>query len=133
MQLIRFLLVGVLNTGIGLSCIFTAMWLFELDYRLANIIGYFIGCSIGFVLNRLWTFRHQGSWWGSLIAWLAVVAASYSLNFLVIIALHYGLMVNAYAAQLGGIVTYTVATFVGCRYVAFRDLVSVPVMREGAA
>ena len=56
-----------------------------------------------------------------------------SLNFLVIIALHYGLMVNAYAAQLGGIVTYTVATFVGCRYVALRDLVSVPVMREGAA
>ena len=91
MQLIRFLLVGVLNTGIGLSCIFTAMWLFELDYRLANIIGYFIGCSIGFGPNRLWTFRHQGSWWGSLIAWLAVVAASYSLNFLVIIALHYAL------------------------------------------
>lgn len=122
MQLVRFLIVGVLNTCVGLSCIFAAMWLFDLDYRVANALGYAAGCGVGFVLNRLWTFRYRGSWWSSLVRWLGIVGVAYALNLVVVIALHQDLDVDPYLAQFGGIVVYTVAAFLGGRHFAFRDL-----------
>ncbi|MEP6908237.1 MAG: GtrA family protein [Pseudoxanthomonas sp.] len=121
MQLLRFLVVGVLNTGLGLVCIYAAMWL-QLDYRVSNGIGYAVGISVSFVLNRNWTFRHRGDWQNSLGRWLGVTALAYSLNILVLIGLHQRLGVNAYAAQLGGAVTYTLAAFMGGRYFAFQML-----------
>jgi putative flippase GtrA len=121
-QLVRFLLVGILNTAMGLTCIYAAMWLLHLDYRLANAVGYTVGCGIGFLLNRSWTFRYSGSWWRSLARWLAVVAVAYGLNVLAVVALHEGLHVDAYAAQIGGVAAYTITAFLGARSLAFRDL-----------
>jgi putative flippase GtrA len=117
-QLLRFLVVGVLNTAVGLACIYAAMQVF--NYRLANALGYTVGCGIGFLLNRSWTFRHEGAWWGSLARWLGVVAAAYSLNLLTVVALHEGLGVNAYVAQLGGVFVYTASSFLGGRHFVFR-------------
>src|ERR1700731_806989 len=121
MQLVRFLLVGVLNTGIGLACIFGAMWLLGLDYRLANVFGYAVGCGVSFLLHRSWTFRHDGPWFASLVRWLAIVAVSYGVNLLTLVFLHERLGVNAYLAQIGGTAAYTFVSFVGARHLAFRD------------
>ena len=118
MQLVRFLLVGGLNTGLGLGVIYGLMWA-GADYRAANATGFAVGCAVSFVLNKSWTFRHGGGWRSSLGRWLAVVALGYGLNLLVVVALHEGLGVNAYASQLGGMVAYTAVTFLGGRYFAF--------------
>lgn len=122
MQFVRFLLVGLCNTVVGMSCIFLAMWLFEIDYRVANAIGYAVGCGVAFLLNRSWTFEYQGAWRISLARWIVVVAASYGSNLVTVIALHQGLQVDTYLAQLGGIVVYTACAFLGGRFFVFRDL-----------
>ena len=120
MQLVRFLVVGVLNTAVGLACIVAAMRWLALDYRLANAGGYAAGCGLGFVLNRAWVFGDQGPWQGSLARWLGVVGACWGLNLAAVVLLHVGLGVDVYAAQLGGVVTYTGAAFMGGRLFAFR-------------
>ncbi len=129
MQFVRFLLVGVCNTAVGLSCIYLAMWLFSIDYRWANAFGYAVGCVVAFLLNRSWTFRSRNSWWGSLARWLIVVMVSYMLNFLTILALRQGFLINVYIAQLGGNIVYTGAAFVGSRLFAFREVR--PALKEG--
>jgi putative flippase GtrA len=118
-QVVRFLLVGLLNTGVGFAVILGAMAL-GVDYRWANALGYGVGCLVGFVGNRSWTFRHDGPWHISLARWLLVVAVAYAANLALVVALHEGLQVEATLAQIGGIVVYTSVAFLGGRLVAFR-------------
>jgi putative flippase GtrA len=120
-QFIRFLVVGVANTGVSISCIFITMSLFEIDYRIANAIGYLVGFGLSFVLNRTWTFRHRGQWWASFVRWLIVSLAAYVCNFVVIITLHRQGMFGDYLVQAGGMVVYTLVSFFGARLIAFRN------------
>lgn len=116
----RFLVVGVLNTAVGLACIVAAMRWLALDYRVANAMGYAVGCGLGFVLNRAWTFGDRGRWQGSLARWLGVVGACWGLNLGMAVLLHEGLGMDAYAAQLGGLLAYAGPAFLGGRCFAFQ-------------
>ena len=55
-QLFRFVLVGFVNTSVGLLCIWSTMYFLELSVAAANLIGYFIGIFLSYGLNRRWTF-----------------------------------------------------------------------------
>lgn len=121
MQLLRFLLVSVANTALGLSCIYLAMGLLGLNYLVANAVGYAIGAVLGFALNRRWTFRHEGPWHQALWKWLLVIALSFGVNLLVVRLLHTRLGMNAYSAQLGGVICYGAVQFLGARNFAFRS------------
>ncbi len=116
----RFLIVGVLNTAAGLACIVAAMRWLTLDYRWANAAGYAAGCGLSFALNRAWTFNDQGRWQASLLRWLGVIGACWGMNLAAVVVLHDGLGMDVYAAQLGGLVTYTGTAFLGGRFFAFR-------------
>ena len=85
-----------------------------------SAMGYGLGCLVGFVANRSWTFRHAGSWRVSLARWLLVVAVAYGANLSLVVALHESLRVDARLAQVAGVVVYTVVAFLGARLVAFR-------------
>lgn len=119
MQFVRFMLVGFLNTTLGLMLILVAMRWLHLDYRLANVSGYAAGCVLSFLLNRIWTFKDGGNWQGSAVRWAFVVAICFGFNFLTVIILREWCHVDAMLAQLGGIIMYTLTSFVGGRFFAF--------------
>jgi len=96
------------------------MWVLRLDYRVSNTIGYAIGSCVSFILNRSWTFRHRGSWISGSIRWLSVVALAYMANLAMVILLHTRFGVPTAIAQLGGAIVYTVSSFVGGRFFAFK-------------
>lgn len=54
---IRFSLVGVINTAIGLSIIFMLLNMFHLSYWISSSIGTAIGALFSFLLNRKFTFK----------------------------------------------------------------------------
>jgi putative flippase GtrA len=116
--LARFLLVGVMNTLTTLSLIFLAKGWMGLGDAAANALGYAVGLTLSFILNRRWTFRHQGSISRSLPAFLAVQALAYLLNLTCVLSL-IELGVNAYLAQAMGIPPYTLASYLGSRYLVF--------------
>jgi putative flippase GtrA len=97
------------------------MYAISMDYVSANVAGYSVGIIISFLLNRSWTFRHQGSWQLSLVRWMVVVSVAYSLNLVVIVRLHRALEFSTYIVQLAGIAVYTMTTFLGGRYFAFSN------------
>jgi putative flippase GtrA len=81
-QLLKFSLVGLINTAVGLSTIYLAMYAVGMDYVSANVSGYAVGIIVAFLLNRSWTFQHSGSWQHSLARWMLVVALALQLPFL---------------------------------------------------
>ena len=54
-EIVRYLVVGCINMGIGLSTIFVLTATGSSDL-LANAIGYSVGIPVSFMLNGRWTF-----------------------------------------------------------------------------
>lgn len=118
-QLIKYLIVGSLNTLVGLLVIFGAMGLWHAGAIAANVIGYAVGLSTSFALNRRWTFAHRGRIGASLMRFVAVQAVAYLANLAVLMALIRYTGINHYVAQCIAIVPYLVIGFAGSRSFAF--------------
>jgi putative flippase GtrA len=117
---IRFAVVGVSNTLLGLLVIFVAWRLWGWPDWAANAFGYGVGFLWGFGLNRRWTFRARGSVSRSFVRYLLVCAAAFAANFVVMLAARAWLGPDTFAPHLLGVCVYTVLAFLGSHYFAFR-------------
>ncbi len=118
-QGLRFVAVGLINTGIGLLAIYSLMYLFAIGPLAANCVGYAVGFVVSFMLNRFWTFEHRGNIKTVLPRYLLVIVSAYLLNFAIVFIGVRHLGINAYLIQVFGIGVYTVTTFFGCRHYVF--------------
>lgn len=118
--LIKFVVVGVANTLVGLFLIYLGKWLLGFGDVVANTCGYSIGLVLGFILNRRWTFRHSGPVIPALARFFAIFILAYVSNLVTVLVAINSLEMNSYLAQASGILPYTVIFFFGSRYVAFR-------------
>jgi putative flippase GtrA len=117
---LRYAAVGLLNSIVGLAAIYAAASLLKFGDVASNAFGFAVGFVLSFVLNKQWTFRFQGSRARSITLFALVVAASYLLNLGVLLIVTLRLGVPAFLAQLLGMATYAIASFLGARYIAFR-------------
>jgi putative flippase GtrA len=118
-QSIRFGVVGLVNTAIGLSTIFAVMYFFRAGPAIANGIGYAVGLTASFRLNRRWTFGDKRASSRLLPRFFLVVGASFLLNLTVVLAATSLFSVNPYVAQVFGVCIYTLCMFLGCRSFVF--------------
>lgn len=118
-QSLRFGAVGIINTVVGLSTIYGLMFFFDVTPFLANASGYIVGLMLGFLLNRTWTFRSDRPIGVVLPRYVLVVVLSYAVNLAVLSTFIAHFNVSPYAAQLSGVVVYTVLMFFGCRLFVF--------------
>lgn len=119
-QIGRFAASGVANTAIGLSVILALHEWAGMGLIAANVLGYGIGLGLSFTLNRRWTFDHRGPVAASACRFGAVVLAGFCTNLLITYAL-IGAGLAYAVAQAGGVVSYSILTFIGFRHVAFPD------------
>ena len=117
-QLWRYVVTGLVNTGIGLAVIFALRLGAGVDLVVSNAVGYAVGWLISYGLNRNWTFGHSGRMRRSLPAYLVLVLAAFGANIAIISTLTaHGL---AYVpAQIVGAGFYSIAVFIGAKYVVF--------------
>jgi putative flippase GtrA len=120
-QLLRFSTVGVLNSIVGLLCIWGAMYFLGLGEVAANLLGYAIGLVVSFSLNRTWTFSDRGDASRSFPRWLALAGVAYVVNLAVVIAAYRVVGIDPYLAQPLGIAAYTAIMFFGSRAFVFRE------------
>lgn len=118
-MLIRFFLIGIANTFIGLSIIYFAMYFLKLGVTEANALGYLIGILFGFALNKVWTFNNSGHILSAGIRYLLVLAIAYIANLATVIYAHTYFDLDSYLVQAIGTIPYTIIGYVGCRYFAF--------------
>ncbi|MDP9813441.1 putative flippase GtrA [Rhizobium tibeticum] len=117
-QLSRYALVGILNTSIGLSLIYTAMYSGFGDLA-SNIIGYAAGFAVSYCLNTVWTFQSRLSR-ANAVKYALLVCIAYFLNVLVVLIGRDLLGLDRYVAQFLGVLAYTTLGFAGSRLFVFK-------------
>lgn len=115
----RYGVVGVINTIVGLSVIMALHIVVGLGVIVSNIAGYALGWALSFILNRSWTFAHDGPAARAALAWVVLVLFAFGANLLILAGLQvlgfvYGI------AQIAGSAAYSVIVFIGARYVIFN-------------
>jgi putative flippase GtrA len=120
-RIARFLLVGILNTFVGLATIYLCKWLLGSSDVASNAIGYAVGLTNSFAWNRRWTFAHSGEVLPAVTRFVVVFAIAYSLNLATVLAAIHLLGLNSYLAQAIGIAPYTTFFYLGSRWFVFRD------------
>lgn len=78
---IRFIIVGVGNTIVGLSVMFALFHLFGLSYWEATFLGNAAGASVSYYFNRNFTFKSNANVPKSLIRFIIVILSCYFLSF----------------------------------------------------
>jgi putative flippase GtrA len=122
--LVRFGMVGLVNTAVGLAVILGLEFGAHIEPHLAAIGGYAVGIAIGFVLNRRFVFRSDGHLGHTGVKYLIAVAICLAANQAVLTAaLHLArpTVTGHLIAQVTGMVAYTLLLFAICRGWVFRN------------
>lgn len=124
-ELIRFMLVGIMNTLFGASLMFILYNLFDVSYWWASAANYFFGSILSFCLNKQFTFqvdyqRRQIMRFTMNIALCYLV--SYGISKPLIEALLSQLSANLQdnISMLLGMVLFTIFNYFGQRYFVFK-------------
>lgn len=74
---VRFGIVGVINTIVGTSVMFLAYNLFHLSYWVSSALNYIVGSIVSFFLNKHFTFRSQNRSVKEVFKFIASIAFCY--------------------------------------------------------
>jgi putative flippase GtrA len=118
--MIKFGLVGVLNTAIGWGTFFVLFHFFSFNYVLANTIGNILGFINSFFWNKFWTFKSKDLRYEEMFLFILV--------FLICLAVQSGILIvfkevfkwNVYLSQIISMVIYTLLNFIGNKWFTFR-------------
>jgi putative flippase GtrA len=120
-QFIKFCGVGVINTAVGLAVILFLSETLHVHYITANIVGYAVGLTISFVLNRRFTFAAENKKpHTQALSFLIVFGVSYLCQLAVLVLLVRGFAVPNAPAQIIACAVYTLFNFAGNRWFTFR-------------
>jgi putative flippase GtrA len=118
-QIVKYLVVGVINTLFGYSIIFGCMYLLGIEPAASNMIGYGIGLVVSFLMHRHVTFASKGDQRQEFVRFLAVFAIAYLLNLGVLLALVYWLHVGKGISQVAAGTAYVAASYLMQKFYVF--------------
>jgi putative flippase GtrA len=123
-RVLRFGIVGGLNTVIGGCTILALEWGCGVHPLLANAAGFASGMIAGFLLSRTFVFRERTRNRWIVVRYTIAVASAFALNQVVLALLNGRLpkAPGAIFAQGAAIVSYTIACFILCRFWVFRGV-----------
>ncbi|MDR2792563.1 MAG: GtrA family protein [Treponema sp.] len=123
---VRFIIVGIINTGIGAGLMFILYNLFNVDYWSASAANYIVGSIVSFFLNKYFTFAVKEWNLFMVCAFIVNIAVSYFIAYgLAKPAMHYllrhsPLKIRENAALFAGMCLFTGLNYLGQRIVDFR-------------
>lgn len=75
-QVLRYLVVGSLNTALSFVVYILAIKLFYAPYYLASFISILFGIAVGFKAHGKFVFGNQGSFWRYVACWASIYAVN---------------------------------------------------------
>ena len=124
--LIRFLIVGVINTLIGCGTMFLLYNLAHCSYWVSSAANYIVGGVVSFFLNKYFTFRKTAWSWSEVIrfgvnvavCWLMAYGFAKPLVLWILKGQTVWLQENV--AMMVGMCLYTMLNYLGQRFFAFK-------------
>ncbi|HEX2927263.1 MAG TPA: GtrA family protein [Ruminiclostridium sp.] len=121
-QMVKYGLVGVVNTVITMIILFLLQNVFGVSYKIANGAGYVAGFINSFVLNKFWTFKgNQKSTFSQFIRFALVFAVCYAIQLGLVVLLVEKVHIGKNISQLIGMVFYTLVSFLLNKLFTFKD------------
>ena len=127
-KLIKFVLVGVVNTLVGMAIMFGLYNLAGCSYWVSSAANYILTSILSYILNKTFTFGNKDN--------VGSTAVRFALNIAVCYLLAYGLakpvvtwllsntgwsqQIQGNLAMLGGSVLFVMLNYLGQRFFAFR-------------
>nr|WP_040340267.1 GtrA family protein [Fictibacillus macauensis] len=125
---VRFLVVGVLNTLVGLSAIYVFMHAFSVPYWGATFLGNAIGACVSYVLNRTFTFQSKATYGKSIVRFALVIFICYVVAYFLgskLATWAFALWLPRFDARdvavLLGTGFYTILNYIGQRWFVFSQ------------
>lgn len=125
---LKFLLVGVVNTLIGTGTMFLLYNLAHCSYWVSSAANYVVGGIVSFFLNKYFTFQNKTWEWSQVWKFAANVTVCYLLGYglakPLVLHLLAGQAVNVQenVAMLVGMCLYTGLNYLGQRFFAFKNV-----------
>ena len=105
---LKFMLVGVVNTLVGIAVMFFCFNVLAWSYWVSSALNYMVGSIVSYLLNKRYTFQQKGNDWHTVWKFIVNVSVCY--------VLAYGLAKPFVAWLLSGVTTniqVNAALFVG--------------------
>lgn len=128
---IRFLMIGILNTLVGLSVMYFLLHIFQYSYWVSTFVGNCIGAIVSYFLNRKFTFKSNNTHIRSMIRFALVIGCCYFLAYylgmriikdvLYFVDFHSQKLTNDLAV-LTGTGLYTILNFLGQKHLVFNPI-----------
>jgi putative flippase GtrA len=119
-QFIKFGIVGVSNTLLTLVVYTVLLKVFGVWYLAASAIGFIVGATNGFLLNRRWTFRDHVGDALTPVRWAIVQGTGLGINEAMLYVLVHDAKLDKLLAQVCATALVTVTTFFANRAWTFR-------------
>lgn len=125
-NMLRFLLVGVVNTLVGAGIMFLLYNLAGCSYWLSSAANYIVGGVVSYFLNKYYTFKNTERSWKQVLRFALNVAVCWLLAYGIAKPLALRLLagfdekLQTNAAMLAGLCLYTALNYLGQRFFAFR-------------
>lgn len=125
-SMLRFLLVGVVNTLVGAGIMFLLYNLAGGSYWLSSAANYIVGGVVSYFLNKYYTFKNTERSWRQVLRFALNVAVCWLLAYGIAKPLALRLLagfdekLQTNAAMLAGLCLYTALNYLGQRFFAFR-------------
>ena len=81
-RFVRFLMVGVMNTIVGLTSTYLLLHIAGLSYWPATFLGNSVGAVVSYFLNRSFTFRSKSAVFESMPRFVAVILFCYFASYM---------------------------------------------------
>lgn len=133
LQIVRYGMVGAMNTLLTLAIIFLMKGLLDCNEWLSNAVGYTAGFINSFIWNKLWVFRSSKNFFRESLMFGIGFLVCYSIQALVTMGLYQYTFLNTFTfsipaftfsgysiATIIGMVVYTIANFIYNRCITFR-------------
>ena len=125
--IIKFLLVGILNTFVGSGLMFLLYNLVGLSYWVSSIANYVVGSILSFFLNKYFTFQKKGWSWSQVSKFVLNIVVCYLLAYgaakplILYLMSGQSIKIQENIAMLIGMCLFTGLNYLGQRFFAFHN------------
>jgi putative flippase GtrA len=129
--MIKYGIVGVLNTCVGFGAFLLFYRVFCVQYIISNTISYAFGLSCSFILNKLWTFESKGTGKIEAVLFISVFILCFFIQSGLLIYLKEVIRMDVVPAQIISMIVYTILGFILNKTVTFNKKLAAVHVRGG--
>lgn len=121
MQIIKYILSGLINTAVGYSVFWVLLKHFDLSAEYANAAGYGSALVVAFALNKIFVFNQSTFTHSMIPRFIFAFTASFLINQIILIITHRAIGLPVEIAQVIAMATYTIIFYLLNKRFVFNE------------